>query len=475
MTLTTLSNDALDELRRRVSGTVTAAGDAGFDAARAVWNAMIDRRPLAVVRVTGTRDIAATVAFARERALDLAIRGAGHHVGGNGTVDGGLVLDLGSLTAVSADPAARTVRAGAGATLAHLDAATEPHGLAVPIGVVSGTGIAGLTLGGGVGWLTRAHGLAADNLVAVDVVTADGRLITATENENSDLFWAVRGGGGNFGVVSSFTFRAHPLGPLVLAGNFIYGEPRWRDAWAAFEEWTRDLPDAMTAISTTLTPPPILGAGDQPLLLLGFAWASPDRAAGEEVVGRLRALAPPDAEEVGDVRWTAWQSAVDALFPRGVRAYWRNTSFDRLDDAVIDVLVRRGAEQRWLGTAFDVHHLGGVFGRVAEDATPFPRRDSRFWLNVYGFWGEREDDDARVAFVRGVSADMEPFATGGQYLNFQGSEPAGAREPERGRSGHRHLDAAAVFGATKVERLSAVKRRYDPDNLFHLNLNIPPS
>jgi FAD/FMN-containing dehydrogenase len=463
MTSSTLRPE-LDDLRTRVSGTVTGQEDPGYDEARAVWNAMMDRRPWAVVRAVEVGDVAPTIRFAREHGLDLAVRGGGHNVAGNGTVDDGLVLDLADLHAVSVDPAAATVRVEAGATLAHIDAATEPHGLVVPGGTVSSTGIAGLTLGGGVGWLTTTYGLTADNLVSVELVTADGRHITASEAEHPDLFWALHGGGGNFGVVTAFTFRAHPHGPQLFAGSFIYRQDWWRQAWAAVEEWTRDLPDEMTAITTTLTLPPVAEMGDEPLLLVGFVWASADRAAGEAHVGRLRELAPPDEEELGDMRWVEWESAVDFLLPKGVRAYWRNTSFDRLDDEVIDVLVRRGAEQTWIGTAFDVHHLGGAFGRVPEEATPFPNRASRFWLNIYGFWTDPADDADRIAFVRGMSADMEPFATGGHYINFQGAEPAG----------HRGFDPRTVFGLTKYQRLVDVKRRYDPENVFHVNSNIPP-
>jgi FAD/FMN-containing dehydrogenase len=443
---------------------VTGQEDPGYDEARAVWNGMTDRRPWAVVRVAGVDDVAPTIEFAHEHGLDLAVRGGGHNVAGKGTVDDGLVLDLADLHAVAVNPAAGTARVEAGASLAHIDAATEPHGLVVPMGVVSSTGIAGLALGGGVGWLTRPHGLTADNLVSVELVTADGRQITASQTEHPDLFWALHGGGGNFGVVTAFTFRAHPHGPELFAGNFVYRQDRWREAWAAVEEWTRDLPDAMTAITTTLAPPPAAEMGDEPLLLVGFAWAFPDRAVGEAHVARLRELAPPDEEELGDMRWVEWQTAFDFMFPQGVRAYWRNTSFDRLDDKVIDVLVRCGAEQTWTGTAFDVHHLRGAFGRVPEEETPFPNRNARFWLNIYGFWSDPSDDDARIAFVRRMSEDMEPFATGGQYINFQGHEPAG----------HRGFDSRAVFGPEKYERLVEVKRRYDPDNVFHVNQNIPP-
>ena len=321
----------LARLRDAIGGRVVEPGDDGYDDARRVWNGMIDRRPAAVVRARDAGDVAPTIRAARELGLPLAIRGGGHNVAGHGTVEGGIVLDLGGLTDVSVDPDTRRVRVAAGATLGHLDRATEPHGLAVPAGVVSGTGVAGLTLGGGIGWLTRAHGLTVDNLLEADVVTATGEPIHASATEHDDLFWALRGGGGNFGVVTSFVFRAVPLGPDVFAGTFIYRRDRWADALRGWDAWGADLPDPMTSIATFLVPPPEFELGDDPIMLIAWLWASPDRAEGERVADRLRAAAPPDEAIVQPTRWTAWQSQADALFPRGVRAYWKNTSFDRLD------------------------------------------------------------------------------------------------------------------------------------------------
>ncbi len=460
-----LSESMLAELRGAVRGVALLPGDPAYEATRAVWNGMIDATPALIVRAADAADVAPTIALARRTGLPLAVRGGGHNVAGKGTVDGGIVLDLGDLRAVEVDPGARTVRVQAGATLADVDAATTAHGLAVPIGVVSATGIAGLTLGGGVGWLTRKHGLTADNLLAACLVTADGREVTADDDTDPELLWALRGGGGNFGVVTEFTFRAHPLGPDVLGANLVYTPARWRAAWRAVERWTRDLPDELTVITTTLTPPPLLDAGDEPLLLVGAAWASPDTAAGERLVDQLRTACPPDDEETGLVPWVQWQSVFDAAFPKGVRAYWRNTSFDRLDDAVIDVLVRRGEEQTWVGTAFDVHLMGGAFSRLGSTTSPFPNRGARFWLNTYGFWSDPAQDEARVAFVRGMARDMEPFATGGQYVNFMGQEV----------DGHRLLDPSVMFGRAVHDRLVGVKRRLDPDNLFRINLNIRPA
>ncbi|WP_299280182.1 FAD-binding oxidoreductase [uncultured Georgenia sp.] len=452
----------VEQLRSAVRGRVVRAQDPGYDTARRVWNGMVDLHPALVVRVADADDVAAVLAFARSRRIPLAVRGGGHSVAGNGTVADGVVIDLGALHRVEVSEADdATVRVGGGATLADVDRATSPLGLAVPIGVVSQTGVGGFTLGGGMGWLTRAHGLTVDNLVDADVVTADGHRVRAADDP--ELLWGLRGGGGNFGVVTSFVLRAHPLGPEVYGANLVYRPPRWRTALQTWEAWTRKLPDEMQSIITVLAPPPEVGVGTDPVLIVGAVWAGPQQADGAHLVGELRSAAEPDVEESGPVPWTAWQSAMDGLFPRGSRAYWKNTSFDRLDEEVISVLERRGTEQTWHGTAMDIHHMGGAFARVPRDATPFPARDARFWLNVYGFWQDPADDAARTAFVRGVAADMAPVATGGTYVNFMGRAENESR-----------VAAEEVYGAAKLARLVALKRRYDPDNVFRRNHNIPP-
>jgi FAD/FMN-containing dehydrogenase len=456
---------ALETLQRAIEGTVITADHADYDDARRVWNGMIDRRPLAIVRAASTADIMPTIRAAHDLDLRLAVRGGGHNVAGNGTVDDGLVLDLGALNRVEVDPATREVHVGPGATLADVDRATEPYGLAVPIGVVSGTGMAGLTLGGGVGWLTRAHGLTVDNLLGAEVITAAGERVQASPSENPELFWGLRGGGGNFGVVSRFRFRAHPHGPDILAGNFVYAAPQWPAALHAYAAWTADLPDAMTSIISFLVPPADWNLGDDLLMLVGFVWSSADRTDGKRWIDRLRAAARPSAEVLEPTTWTAWQSAADQLFPKGSRAYWKNTSFDTLDDSTIETLVHHAHELTWRGTAFDVHHMGGAFGRVPDDDSPFPSRSARYWLNIYGFWEDSADDERRTAWVRQVAAHMEPHSSGGLYLNFLGHEGDG--------TGAR-ASALAVYGQRKLDRLVALKRQYDPDNLFRLNHNIPP-
>ncbi len=460
----TLDSETIAKLRAIVQGQILLPDEAGYDEARRVWNGMIDKHPGLIVQAATAGDVAPTIAFARESGLRLAIRGGGHNVAGNGTVDDGVLLDLGSLTAVEVNPGARLVRVEAGATLGDIDRATEPFGLAVPVGVVSETGIAGLTLGGGVGWLVRRHGLTIDSLVSADVVLATGEQVRASDTENPDLFWGLRGGGGNFGVVTSFTFRAHPLDPNVFAGTLIYERERWPEALHAYVAWTTDAPDDVTTLVTFVVPPADWELGGQPLMFLGFAWAGGDRTEGEAVVGRLRAACPPDVAVLDPTRWLAFQSAFDGAMPKGVRAYWRNASFDRLDGSMIETLVEHCGAQSWVGTAADLHHMGGAFARVAEDATAFPNRAAQFWLNIYGFWPDAADDSARIAWVKGFSDAMRPHAMAGQYVNFLGHD-----------DGDVHRRAVTAYGPRKLERLMALKRRYDPENVFRINHNIPPS
>jgi len=458
--------DAIDTaaLRAAVRGRVIEPDDVDYDTARRVWNGMIDRRPAVIVRARDAGDIGPTVAFARTTGMPLAIRGGGHNVAGNGTVDDGIVLDLGSLCEVDVDPRGRLVRVGAGATLADVDRATQPHGLVVPIGVVSATGVAGLTLGGGVGWLLRRHGLTIDNLVSADLVLATGEPVRASAEENADLFWGLRGGGGNFGVVSSFTFRAHSLSPDVLAGTLIYQLPRWAEALKAYADWTAELEDDLTSIVTFMVPPSDWELGDHVLMFVGFAWAGAERARGEAVVGRLQERCPPDVAVREPTTWIAFQSGFDAVLPPGARAYWRNASFDRLDESMIETLIECCGGIRDFGVAADLHHMGGAYGRVPDDATAFPNRDARYWLNIYGYWPDQADDERLTTWVKGTSGAMNAYAMSGQYVNFLGLD-----------GGDPHQKALSVYGPSKVERLISLKRRYDPNNLFRLNHNIPPA
>lgn len=456
-------NEALSELRGQLSGSLLQPGDAGYEDARRVWNGMHDLHPRAIALAGSVADIDPVLAAARSTGLVLAVRGGGHNVAGHGSVEGGLVLDLGRLREVAVDPVTRLVTVEPGATLADVDRATVEHGLAVPIGVISATGIAGLTLGGGVGWLTRSDGLALDNLNSVHIVTAAGDHLRASEHENADLFWGVRGGGGNFGVVSAFTFRARPLPQPVLGGNLFYAPEHWKDALAGFETWSRDLPDEMNPIVSFIAFPAEFGLGNAVWMVIGCAWAGADHQPGLDLIGRLRKLAPPDQEEVGPVSWLEWQSAMDSLFPPGARGYWKNVSFSRLDGEVIDVVAGIASEVQWQGTGIDIHLLGGAFSRVPEESTAYPNRSSRFLMNVYGFWSDADDDVRLTEFARQAHARMQPFAEQGEYLNFLGGETR--QDPHAAR---------LTYGADKYENLIDLKQRYDPGNLFSRNHNIQP-
>lgn len=455
----------LAELDERIAGSVIQPQDPGYDETRAVWNGMIDLHPRAVVRAGAVTDIEAVLDAARRSGLPLAVRGGGHNIAGHSNVEGGLVLDLGPLRRVEVDAERRLVTVGPGATLRDVDQATAPHGLAVPLGVISSTGVAGLTLGGGVGWLTRSNGLSLDNLDSADVVTASGEHLHASEQENPELFWGLRGGGGNFGVVSSFTFRARPLPAGVLGGNFFYRPEHWKGALGAFDRWTQDLPEEMNPITSFLVLPPEFEMGDAPWMVAGFAWSAENHEPGLELIERLRQAAPPDAEEVGPVAWLEWQSAMDSLFPKGSRGYWKNVSFSRLDEEAIDVLVGFASEVTWAGTGIDIHHMQGAFGRVPEEATAFPNRAAKYWLNIYGFWQDAAEDARLSDFARKAHASMQPFAEHGQYVNFLGAE-RGQDMTEAARQ---------AYGPATYERLVALKNRFDPDNLFRLNHNIVPA
>jgi FAD/FMN-containing dehydrogenase len=447
-------------------GQAVLPDDDGYDDARAVWNGLHDRRPALIAQAAGVADVLTAVRFGREHDLRIAVRGGGHNVAGNGTVDGGLVIDLGPMKSVHVDPERQTVRVEPGVTLGDLDRETEPFGLVVPIGVVSGTGVSGLTLGGGVGWLTRAYGLTIDSLLAADVVTADGRLVRAAPDGDADLYWGLRGGGGNFGIVTSMEFQAQTLGPLVFAGSFIYAQPRWSDALRAWARWTAEVPDELTSIATLLRPHPTWEMGDEILLIIGFTWAGADPAEGARVVERLRAAASPDSEVVELTRWVSWQSAGDDLFPkRGSRAYWKNASLDGLDPGAIEAIVEHAAQAPALGSGLDIHHLGGAVARVPDAATAFPNRQAPYWINIYGVWQNPAEDDRGKAWARDFHAALQPFASTGEYVNFLGAEASGS-DPR--------AQAIAAYGPAKFTRLVELKRRYDPQNVFRLNHNIPP-
>jgi hypothetical protein len=453
MTLSSaVSRSALDALGAHLQGRLVRPEDADYDAVRTVFNGMIDRRPVAIVRCADHGDVARGIAFAREHDLVLSVRGGGHSVAGNAVCDGGIMLDLSPLRRLQVDPVGRTARAGAGLTLGELDRGTQEHGLATPLGVMSGTGIAGLTLGGGLGWLNGRYGLACDNLVAAEVVTADGDLLHVGPEEHPDLHWALRGGGGNFGVVTQFSYRLHPVGP-VLAGGLAYPWARAEDVLRFHDDLLRTAPDELsTAVSLGVDPT------GQPSVGIAVCWCGePD--AGERVLAPLRAVGPPLADTIGTTSYVAWQSAPDVGFPTGRLHHWKSGYLRQLTAAAVDTLLEHVPRMPSPLSGVGLQHLHGAAGRVAPEATAFPHRADQYDFLVLSQWEDPEESGRNVAWTRGLFEAMTPHLQDAVYVNNLGTEG-----PDRVR---------AAYGAN-LPRLAAVKRTYDPANVFRLNQNIGP-
>jgi FAD/FMN-containing dehydrogenase len=447
------------------TGAVLGPGDPGYDEARAVWNVMHDRRPVAVARCASAADVAAGIAYGREHGLVIAVRGGGHSLPGHSTVDGGLVLDLRPLSHVEVDPVARRVRVGGGAVLGDVDRAVQAHGLVVPAGVVSHTGVGGLTLGGGVGRLMRRFGLTVDSLLAAEVVLADGRTVRASDEEHADLFWALRGGGGNFGVVTEFVFRAHALTTLPILATFHPLE-RAREVLRLGDRMMRDpgTPDALLWTSFLRRGPdfapwmPTELAGRRGIMSL-IEWSG-EPAAGHEVLREIQRELDAPAGELTDIPYLAIQSVTDELLAPGtLHAYVKAGFAAELTEDFIDALIECGSRVGSPMSVIEVLSMGGAIGRVPVDATAFPHRDARWLINVPGQWVDPAHTAAEVAWVRDTYAALRPFLSDGVYSNFMeddDDDPAGA-----------------AYGAT-LTRLAQIKARYDPENVFRLNQNIAP-
>ena len=462
--ITRVPSGALSSLASRLEGEAIAESHPTYDQARQIWNGLIDRRPALIARCAGPADVATCVNFARERELPLAVRGGGHGVAGHALADGGVVIDLSRMRQVEVEPDLRTVRAQGGCTLGDLDRETQQHGLATPLGVVTRTGIAGLTLSGGMGWLRRKHGLSCDNLVSAQIVTADGSLRTASDEENPDLFWAIRGGGGNFGVVTSFEYRLYPVGPEVFVCFVLYAAERAHEVLRHCERYLADAPEELAPVG-------ILGrvpqAEDFPAEAHGAPYVGllavyPGGAAeGEQVVRPLRELGDPIADLSGTMQWTEAQAILDEDYPDGWRYYWKSVNVPALSDEVIERLVERTVEAPSSHSTIDVWYQGGAMARIGEDATAFANRSEPYLLGIEGNWEAGSASDENVAWVRETFDDMRSFSRGGVYLNFPGFLEEGEQIVQEG------------YGRN-YERLREVKSKYDPKNLFRLNANIEP-
>ncbi len=466
-TVSEIPDDALDALRAAVRGEVLIAGDPGYDSVRPAYNAMHPGHPGLVVRATGIADVVSAVNFARDHGLLLAVRGGGHSVAGLSSVDGGLLLDLELMHGVDVDPEAGVVRVQGGALWADVDRDTLAFGRVAPGGVVSDTGVAGLTLGGGEGWVRRKYGLSCDSVVAAQVVCADGVVRTASADINSDLYWAIRGGGGNFGVVTSFTFRLHPLDPTVGFAGVFYPVPQTAEVWRGFRDWAAHAPDEVTALCgcTTLpasehTPPEI---HDTPFVVVGGVYAG-DADDGLAVMQPLRELGTPLADISGPLPFTAVQSAFDPFFVRGtLRSYWKSTFVQDLTDDVLDLVVRR-AQDRPSPRVFVITFLmGGAINRLGPEETAYSERSANWMVSIDGNWKDRAEDERVIGWVRDAWSDVHRLGTGTTYLNFTGLDDEATS-----------TGVESAFGRN-LRRLAEVKARYDPDNLFRLNNNIAPA
>jgi FAD/FMN-containing dehydrogenase len=458
--MATTGQDALAQLAEGFGGQLLAEGDAGYDEARAVFNGMIDRRPALVARCSGPADVVSTVRYAREQNLPIAVRCGGHSVSGHSAGgDGSVLVDLSPMKGVRVDPEGQTARANGGVQWGEYDRETQAFGLATPGGRVTTTGVGGFTLGGGYGWLSTKYGLSCDNLLSADVVTADGRLITASETENEDLFWGLRGGSGNFGIVTSFEFRVHPVGPLIYGGLMLFDRSRGADAMGAYRELVDEAPDELSTGFVHVTAPPAPFVPEElhgkPALAFLVSYCG-DPAEGERLVAAMRA-AGPAADVAGPMPYRAFQGMIDELNPPGLRSYVRGEHLSGLTDEAAETFLGFSTEGLHPLTVLIMFQHGGAVSRVPDEATAVAGRDAAFMFHPISNWEDPADDEKQIAWSRSASAAMDPYKTGAVYLNFMSDDavPAG------------YDDAAHA-------RLVELKRRYDPDNVFRFNQNIKP-
>jgi FAD/FMN-containing dehydrogenase len=459
-------SSGIRELKSTLRGQLLQPGDADYDATRIVWNGMIDRRPALIAQCQGAADVIAAVNFARVHDIAVAVRGGGHNVAGYAVCDGGLMIDLSPMRAVRVDVEGRRAWVQGGATWGDVDCETTALGLATPGGLISATGVAGLTLSGGIGWLRGSHGLCIDNLASVDIVTADGRLLRASESVNGDLFWALRGAGGNFGVVTSFEFRLHPIAPTMMFCAPAYPETRAREIFSLWRGFMATAPDALSGLVEFSTIPddpayPVEARGVRVMALAAVYDGPADE--GERIVRPLREFGTPLIDFSGKMPYRAIQSLYDSLMPKGRdRCYWKSTYLTGLGDEVIEDIVIRLARRPSEMTFCSVWKFGGAVQRVAADATAFGDRSMPFMLSIDAIWSRPQDDAANIAWTREFWSDMQRHSNGRLYLNF----------PGHGEGENLVRD---VFGQEAYARLATLKKKYDPTNFFRMNQNIVPS
>ena len=459
-----LDSDAIGGLRARLRGPVLLPGEAGFEDSRTVWNAMIDRRPAVVARCLGVADVIAGVRFAREHDLLLCLKGGGHNIAGLATADGALMLDLSLMRGVWVEPGREIAHAQAGCLLGDVDRETQVRGLAAVLGFVSLTGIAGLTLGGGFGYLTRRWGWTSDNVVGMDMVTADGRLVRASDDENPDLFWALQGGGGNFGVVTGIDYTLYPVGPEIVGGPIAWPASEAPRVLELYRELAASSPRELTLVALIRPAPPAPWLPKEvhgtPIVVI-IACHSGSVEEGERAVAPIKSFGTPVGDAIGRKPYAQVQAMLDATQPKGRRYYWKSEYLRSIEPELCDRFVEHAGRIRSPHSAVILFQIGGALNEQPADRSPAGNRDARYVLNIAGSWERPEDDEANVAWAREAWSDMRAHSTGGTYINFL-TEDEG---PER--------TTDAIGGG--LERLGEVKARWDPENVFRTNRNIEPS
>jgi FAD/FMN-containing dehydrogenase len=455
-----VANGALEDFRRDIRGKVLDPETPSYDEARTIWNATIDRRPALIVQCKEAGDVVRCVEFARDNDLLVAVKGGGHHIAGNAICDDGVVIDLSAMRSVRVDPLASRALVEPGATLAEVDAATAPYGLAVPVGINSTTGIAGLTLGGGFGWITRKYGLTVDSLIAADVVTAEGKRLHASATENADLFWALRGGGGNFGVVTAFEFELREVGQQVLSGLVIHPLDAAEALLKQYRALLERAPDELSCWAVLRAAPPLPFLSDEwhgrKVLIFAMCYVG-DLAEGERAAAGIRGLGAPIVDVVGPHPFTGWQAAFDPLLTPGARNYWKTRDFAELSDDAVSAVVEAAQAAPGPECEIFIFHIGGAACRVPVSSTAFPQRNAHFGMNVHSRWRDQSADKQHVEWARRAFEATAPFASGTAYVNFMPAD-----DGER---------VQTAYGENYA-RLTEIKRRYDPKNLFRLNQNI---
>ena len=458
-----LSEGALAGLASTLAGELMVPGADGYDEARTLWNAMADRRPGLIVECANKSDVVRCVRFAREHGLLVSVGGAGHNIAGNAACDDGFMISLRKMKSVQVDADGKRASVEPGVTLGELDAATQAHGLVTPTGINSTTGIAGLTLGGGFGWISRKYGLTADNLLLAEIVTAKGDVVTVSAGENPDLFWGIRGGGGNFGIVTSFEFRLHPLGPEVLSGLVVHPYSEAASVLRQYRDFVANAPDEVTVFVVMRKAPPLPFLPEEvhgtEVVILAAFYAG-DMAEGEKALQPLRDIGSPIADVISPHQFTDFQAALDPLLAPGERNYWKSHDFLSLSDGLLDAALPYVGSLPSDSCEIIFAHMGGATSRIPADATAYRHREAQFIMNVHGRWHDADEDHRCIAWCRDLFKATTPFATGGVYVNFMTEE---------------EMDRVESAYGDSYQKLVALKDRYDPENLFRFNQNVKPS